>query len=223
MLVGSQIGNLSYFKKVGNVFVKQQDTTAGIGISISSGKQNISPFLADFNANGTLDLATVTLDGVIAIYEDIRSNLNGSPTATSNILAVAGSASLVKTAFPNRSSLAAGDLNGDGKPEMIVGGRAGGLNYLSSMLSTSIKTGSYAEADKFRLFPNPATSEVSLSSETPGVATVYDLTGRLVIEGHKVLPGVKTTLRIDVLHPGVYFVDFTTDSGERATKKLLVQ
>lgn len=75
---------------------------------------------------------------------------------------------------------------------------------------------------QFTIFPNPAKSEVSvqLSKQCKyGMISIYDLSGQL-IKNDKILNSKFTTLDIENLNPGIYFIKIM-DENYSAVKKLI--
>ena len=81
------------------------------------------------------------------------------------------------------------------------------------------------ETGNFTIYPNPTNSSVNiaLTNSVDNIATVkiYDITGKVILNNN----AVSNNLAIDVsaFAKGTYFVDVTTDSGIKHTKKLLVK
>ncbi|HMT30418.1 MAG TPA: T9SS type A sorting domain-containing protein, partial [Bacteroidia bacterium] len=75
---------------------------------------------------------------------------------------------------------------------------------------------------QFNIFPNPAKSEVTvqLSKQCKnGMISIYDLSGQL-IKNDKILNSKFTTLDIENLNPGIYFIKIM-DENYSAVKKLI--
>ena len=91
--------------------------------------------MADFNGDGKLDI-TVRVAGVVALFQ---GNGDGTFSRTANFLA--GSRGGI--------SLAVGDFNGDGAPDLAVPGAANAFSVLLNTGGTTLKLTSSA---------NPSTS-----------------------------------------------------------------
>lgn len=80
---------------------------------------------------------------------------------------------------------------------------------------------SNAMAEKFAIYPNPTSSQFSISHEgNPSISAIrlFDLSGRVVREY-----GVnRVALSLDGISSGIYGVEITFDSGSSATQKLIV-
>jgi hypothetical protein len=81
------------------------------------------------------------------------------------------------------------------------------------------------ESFDFELFPNPAENEVNILSlnELPFLIEIYDFTGRLVYSENFENVKNKTSIELSEFSNGVYLVKLTTNLGQSAVKKLIVQ
>lgn len=81
------------------------------------------------------------------------------------------------------------------------------------------------ESFDFELFPNPAENEVNILSlnELPFLIEIYDYTGRLVYLENFENAKNKTSIELSEFSNGVYLVKLTTNLGQTAVKKLIVQ
>ena len=68
----------------------------------------------------------------------------------------------------------------------------------------------------FSIYPNPASSTITIVSEAKGTAKIFDMTSRCVKEVQ--IEGVNTTINIEDLNKGVYFI-----SVNESVKKLVVK
>ena len=68
----------------------------------------------------------------------------------------------------------------------------------------------------FSIYPNPASSTINIVSEVKGTAKIFDMTSRCVKEVQ--IEGVNTTINIEDLNKGVYFI-----SVNESVKKLVVK
>ena len=119
LLVGEASGSLNHYRNDGTssapVFTLISETFE----DIKAGRRS-APLLADVDGDGDLDLLVGTDEGGLVLFRN-----EGSRTAW-RFVRDAGFAPEV----PPMSAPAAGDLNGDGRPELLVGNSGGGLVYL---------------------------------------------------------------------------------------------
>ncbi len=115
--------------------------------------------------------------------------------------------------FGMHSAAALGDLNGDGKLEVMVGNFSGGLQLFNAMIPVNhLGLSEQWEDGQVALFPNPATSQMQLVSEKELTrVTVTDLLGRklLAVEAQ----GTTTVLEVSGLAPGVYLLLLEWERG----------
>jgi hypothetical protein len=101
------------------------------------------------------------------------------------------------------------------------------LIYMDSLHATSIKDVKNATAANFGVFPNPATSVVTLDinpskSSADNSYTVYSIDGKMVASKNIGQIQTRTQTQIDIsgFQPGLYFVELSQD-GVKSTKKFV--
>lgn len=105
-------------------------------------------------------------------------------------------------------------------------GWSGGFSNADPLAPTGVFkfTGTLAtqnfETSKFKVFPNPATSTVSISKANVDAyqLAVTDLTGKVVMT--KSLNGIENTIDISTLSSGAYFFELSTDNKKEVIKIL---
>jgi hypothetical protein len=119
LIVGESSGWLNYYRNDGSPsgprFVLLSDEFERIQIGRRS-----APALADLDGDGDLDLLVGSENDGLALFRN-----DGSPVAPAFVRDTAFRAEVPVLAAP-----AAGDLDGDGQAELIVGGAGGGAVYL---------------------------------------------------------------------------------------------
>jgi hypothetical protein len=121
LLVGEASGGMNHFENVGSA-TRASFVLADDDLLPPAATRRSVPLLVDWDADGDLDLGVGTeADGIL--YYENRGD------------ARAARFTLAESPFPPASELpslaapAFGDLDGDGTPELIVGGLGGGLLY----------------------------------------------------------------------------------------------
>lgn len=119
---------------------------------------------------------------------------------------------------------AAADLDGDGRPELLIGTESGGLlSYgahlqgLAARAPAALPTPSFG----FDLYPNPARDEATLTLPAPARVEVLDLAGRRIRTA--ALPAGRQALSLRGLAAGLYLLRATTADGRAATRRLAVE
>ena len=75
------------------------------------------------------------------------------------------------------------------------------------------------EENTLRLYPNPASNVLYLESQIEnGQVSIFDLTGRKVYQGE-----YQTTIPVDQLTDGMYFLSVTTNEGQVINQKFLIR
>ena len=87
-------------------------------------------------------------------------------------------------------------------------------------LTSPLGTPSFDNAGKFKVYPNPATSTVTISASNVDSynLSVTDLTGKIVMT--KSLNGIENTLDISTLSTGAYFFNLSSDNKKEVIKIL---
>lgn len=105
--------------------------------------------------------------------------------------------------------------------QLYVAGAANGTIY--KLVDTSLGVNAFSKS-ALQLYPNPATSEVFIQSETmafPALVNVFDISGKLLISQSLLSEG--NSVNTDTLKSGIYMINVTDHSGADYTSKLTVK
>lgn len=212
LLVGHIRGWVDYYENLGTVQQAQFSSSptltkiGGVNVvdsSISLNGFSVPTVIADGN---DFHLLVGSYSGKIVHYSHLKQNLWGNFTrVTTNLGGIPREGM--------RSAVAAGDIDGDAKWDIIIGNYSGGLAaYLGQSVNTSII--GYEQKQEVKLYPNPVAS--MLTVEHPGMQggnyRISDMTGRICIEGRSE-GGEKIDINTEYLRNGIYIFHWYTNAG----------
>ncbi|MBK0403399.1 T9SS type A sorting domain-containing protein [Adhaeribacter sp. BT258] len=219
-------GALWYYKRIGanaGSYQSWQLDNADLGVIPRDFEHyELQPTILDMNQDGKSDLATVSNSGRVEVYSDVMSNLSGTFSAYTHTLF-----NPLKNVYePSRFGLtlhaAYADLDGDQKPEVVVGTRAGGVVFLKNNSTVQLGVKENLATDlKLNVYPNPATETVNVSAAEKVQVSVFDAAGREVlvkINGF----GKQHQLNVSGLKPGVYFLKIATEDFRSTGRTFVV-
>jgi hypothetical protein len=219
-------GALWYYKRIGAnpaSYQSWQLDNADLGkIPRDFDHAELQPFLLDMNQDGKSDLVTVSNSGKLEVYSDVLSNLAGTFSPHTHTLF----SNLKNTYEPSRFGMslhaAYADLDGDQKPEVVIGTRGGGVVFLknNSTLQLGVKD-NFAADLKLNVYPNPATETVNITAAENVQVSVFDAAGREVLVKTNGF-GKQHQLNVSGLKPGVYFLKIATRDFRSAGRTFVV-
>jgi len=228
LLIGEKGGNINYYRNTGTN--SQPDF---VFITDSLGKINVTdplislygystPWFFRINQNET-KLIVGSEQGKLFYFTSIDGNLEGKFTLSedlNNLLDTTG----VSFDRGMRTAAAIADISQNGGFVMIAGNYSGGLEYFNGSADVSPGFSENKLTDLITLFPNPATSMVTIQSKGAiDALSIYSITGKLVY-GLGIDRNANGLIQIDVaaLKKGVYVVQIETQEG-LSIKKLVIQ
>lgn len=220
LIVGCWNGTISYFENTGTPQVAQFSSTAtdatfgGIDVEPICCTGNSVPFVFEHPLSQKYNLLVGAESGQIRQYQDAENFQDNFPLTT--------------TAFGGMqdggfSSVAGGDLDGDGQMDFVVGNIRGGLSFFKGDL-TFLHTASTQPLDlALKLYPNPSTGllNVQFTAERPGQITINlrDIHGRILREETVHAREGQITFDATNLPAGMYAVECLFNSQPAGTKR----
>ena len=106
--------------------------------------------------------------------------------------------------------------------EIYIGDFNGTIYKITNMV-VLLSTNSF-EINGFRLFPNPATNNITLTSDSQIInkIAIYDIKGSLVIS-NKNMSTLSKNINVTALTPGLYISEVITEDGSKFTQKLIIK
>ena len=106
------------------------------------------------------------------------------------------------------------------KDLLVVDGPSGRIYSLNSVLSTQ----DFSLENSLSMLPNPASENVTfrLKDDSFRVIEIFDIRGGLIIS-KEIISGSEANISVENLSSGIYFAKISSEKGQSAIKKLMVQ
>jgi hypothetical protein len=105
--------------------------------------------------------------------------------------------------------------------DFVTAGVVGNINMLIKYTGPGLRIGEEESTSTFSLYPNPATSEITIvSDENASQVFIYDLQGKLMLS--ESISGVRL-YPVGDLPRGIYLVKVINEDGTGKTQKLILQ
>ena len=234
LVLGNRRGILAYYQNAGTANNPNfQLITSNFG-NVDVRDINLSYFGYStphfFRYNDETLLLCGSEQGNLFLFSNIDNNLEGTFTLLEEITETIQNKAY-KITEGIRTTAAVADLDGDNKPDLLVGNWAGGVSYFkgSEPFVNKVTT---PKLNDIIVYPNPTTGELRITNiprwRGQGVEElritsieIFDVYGRNVLS-HKSPLSPETTINISHLQSGIYFVKISTEQGT-IVKKVVKQ
>lgn len=176
-----------------------------------------APFIGKIDNTDSTVLMIGNIDGNIERYDSFKNNLGGFHKLDSNY-------SFIKAS--NRAVPTVTDIDGDGKYEMIIGNKMGGLYYYKQVLSIfPIKINEVVlDNNAFEIYPNPTNNYINILFKEkfvnqPTTLKLYDVFGQVVLS-KSIISEPTTSININQFSNGLYFLQIEMNN-QKMTKKVI--
>ncbi len=226
----TRVGNINYFQNIGTAtapmfnpdadapensryFGRINTLESGLG---GTNKGEASP--AIFDTGDDFIVFTGSASGRIMLYDKVSENLDGAFREVTRDFGA--------LRIGIQTKMDAADINNDGKIDLIIGNKRGGLNLFGTSLRTDAAVGTreISNSKALKVFPNPATDRVYFEwtkevLENDAMLSVFDALGRKITQ-EEIQNGTHA-LDISNWSPGIYFANVQV-GAERMVKRFVV-
>ncbi len=220
MLVGNVYGTLEYFKDTSlSATTKEFKKISSTWGNVKAGKLNqfntyCVPFIGNMDYTNKAYLLVGSSNGTIQRYDSLNNV---------NFTEIDSNYSFIKTT--QRSAPCVADLNNDGKYEMVIGNKLGGILLFEQLLTgpTILNQVALTEND-IELYPNPTQHDLMIDflqtgSNNSVTVTIYDITGKK-LNMYSLDTKQKNVIETRSLSAGMYLINFQLE-GKNIHKKFI--
>ncbi len=220
LVVGERTGNLNYYQNTGTmtapVFTLSSTNWGGVNVKKWNSYAGLSNPLVFDNGTGT-ELLVGSLSGYIYHYNNIDGNLTGNFTLVD---------SMFQNIFePQHVSIAMGDVDVDGKYDLVVGNQNGGVVLYTQNTSIGLIDHITTSDLYFTLFPNPVKDKLFVKFEAFKASEKTELSVRNIL-GQEILHQRITSENISLNTSGLpsgSYVCILSSNGMYFTEKFIKQ
>jgi hypothetical protein len=221
LLVGKSYGNLEYYTNVGtNISPNFQLVNNELGgLPLEPFDRVLTLSITDFNGDGKADLVAGDRNGQLKMYPSIRNQLNKTFEPVKDIILNPGTDTYMAAKLSGYIFPATGDLDGDSKPDLVIGTQAGGLIILKNL--TENGGNQLVDPEAEIIYPNPIERYLYFRADATTRVDVFSVLGQLLISYSNILPSNKASIDLKNLPQGTYLVKIS-NSEVSTVKKIVV-
>ena len=149
-----------------------------------------------------------------SLFSNIDNNLGGEFTCLEKLTeTIQNKAYKIDEGIRTAASIA--DLNGDAKPDIIVGNWAGGVAFFKGCEPAENQV-TIKQIDDISIYPNPTDGELRITNYELRITDVevFDIYGRKLSQISNLKSQISNLIDVSHLSSGIYIVKINTDKGE---------
>lgn len=226
LLIGKANGQLEYYINQGNNISPnfQLQTNSLGGIESSSTTRNLRLSIADFDADGKLDLLTGDNTGKLKMYASFLDTFNDAVwTPTTDFVLNELSREYEAHRYGVMVTPLAADLNNDQNPDLLIGTNGGGMFYLRNDETSKPPPPTTGNGQTVLVFPNPAQDIVNILSSEDATVTVQNTLGQVLVSKFATTGGIAKSFDVSSLASGMYLFKIVGNTtGQVTVRKVIV-
>ena len=215
LITGNKQGQLKAWLNLGTTASPQFDTaeTQWMGSGIETIEEGISNY--GYSAPRILLFQNDTF----LLSGSERGTLFVWPVLNGSLLAV--DSTFLSLDEGSQSTLATGDLNADGFPDIIIGNRAGGLTFYQGIAPSGQAPFADALKANLKIYPNPTTGTLTIEGlQGNGQISILSVLGK-PLRKFQFTETPQIALHLEELANGVYFISVQSNRGLTTAKFIL--